>query len=359
MAAPSIYLNSPGSGIPTFSTLADENSRWKSFITGFGLQFALIVAATTLTITAAPELIQYNRIELVPPPAVKTDTYKPPPVTVRVVPRIVVPARTQLEKIAPAPVAIAVKQEIKPILPQTIAKLPEAPAPKFESPVVDRPAGPKVARSIASANFSGSSALPTLKNTPAHEVQTGGFGDPNGVPANPNATAKANIASVGSFDLPSGPGQGNGSGGSRGQRGTVASAGFGNGIATEGGGGGRGTGAQGRVQSTAFQPSPPAPEAPRKRATVEAAATPVSITSKPSPVYTEEARKLHVEGEVLVQVTFTAQGQVRVVRIIRGLGHGLDEQAVRAAEGIRFSPAQREGQPVDSNATLHIVFQLS
>jgi TonB family protein len=56
---------------------------------------------------------------------------------------------------------------------------------------------------------------------------------------------------------------------------------------------------------------------------------------------------------------FTATGQVRVLRLLRGLGYGLDEAAMRAAEKIRFSPAQQEGRAVDSTATLHIVFQLS
>ena len=51
-----------------------------------------------------------------------------------------------------------------------------------------------------------------------------------------------------------------------------------------------------------------------------------------------------------------ATGEVHVIRIVQALGHGLDEQAVRAAERIRFKPAQREGKPVDSNVTLHIIF---
>jgi periplasmic protein TonB len=45
--------------------------------------------------------------------------------------------------------------------------------------------------------------------------------------------------------------------------------------------------------------------------------------------------------------------------VIRGLGHGLDENAQRAAEQIRFKPAMQEGQPADSTATVHIVFQLA
>jgi TonB family protein len=58
-------------------------------------------------------------------------------------------------------------------------------------------------------------------------------------------------------------------------------------------------------------------------------------------------------------VVFEASGKLRVLRLVRGLGHGLDENAVRAAEQIRFKPALREGQPADSTATLHIIFQLA
>ena len=66
-----------------------------------------------------------------------------------------------------------------------------------------------------------------------------------------------------------------------------------------------------------------------------------------------------VTQEVLLQVVFLASGRIEVVRVVRGLGHGLDEAAVSAAEKIRFKPAQRDGQAVDLPATLHIVFQLA
>ena len=188
----------------------------------------------------------------------------------------------------------------------------------------------------------------------ASKVQTGGFGDPNGVPANPSATGKGNIASVGSFDLPSGPGYGNGTGGARGARGVIAGTGFGNGVAAAP----RPVAASGRVQTANFDQAPVA-ETKKAPQQIKAVMLPVSIQEKPTPVYTAEARKLHVEGEVLLQVMFTATGQVRVLRVLRGLGYGLDEAAMRAAEKIRFSPAQQEGRPVDSTATLHIVFQLS
>jgi outer membrane biosynthesis protein TonB len=50
---------------------------------------------------------------------------------------------------------------------------------------------------------------------------------------------------------------------------------------------------------------------------------------------------------------------VRVLRVVRGLGHGLDEAAQRAAVRIRFKPAQSDDRPVDSRATVHITFRLS
>jgi TonB family protein len=83
------------------------------------------------------------------------------------------------------------------------------------------------------------------------------------------------------------------------------------------------------------------------------------ILSKPRPAYTDEARRLQIEGAVLLEVLFGASGQARVLRTIRGLGHGLDENAVSAAREIRFRPAQRDGAAVDSAAVVRIVFQLA
>jgi len=85
----------------------------------------------------------------------------------------------------------------------------------------------------------------------------------------------------------------------------------------------------------------------------------VEILSKPRPVYTEEARRQRIEGEVLLEVLFAASGQARVLGTIRGLGHGLDESAIAAAEAIHFRPAERGGIAADSTAIVHIVFQLA
>ena len=85
----------------------------------------------------------------------------------------------------------------------------------------------------------------------------------------------------------------------------------------------------------------------------------VEILSKPRPGYTDEARRRRIEGEVLLEVLFAASSQVRVLRTMRGLGYGLDENAIAAAKAIRFRPAERAGVAADSTAIVHIVFELA
>jgi TonB family protein len=101
-------------------------------------------------------------------------------------------------------------------------------------------------------------------------------------------------------------------------------------------------------------------EPPKARTRPEPAPeTPVQIVSKPSPAYTEEARALKVEGQVVLEVVFAASGEMRVVGVVEGLGHGLDESAIEAARKIEFKPARRDGKPVDHAAVVRIVFQLA
>ena len=97
----------------------------------------------------------------------------------------------------------------------------------------------------------------------------------------------------------------------------------------------------------------------RRTIDVEDPDSPVEIVSKPRPVYTDQARDLRIEGEVVLEVTFVATGQLRVLRIVGSLGHGLDEAAVNAAKKIEFTPARRNGRPVDHTATLRVVFRLA
>lgn len=85
----------------------------------------------------------------------------------------------------------------------------------------------------------------------------------------------------------------------------------------------------------------------------------VEILGKPRPLYTEEARRLRIEGAVLLRILFGADGRLRVQSIVRGLGHGLDENAALAASQIQFRPATQNGQAIDQSAVIRVQFQLA
>jgi len=119
-------------------------------------------------------------------------------------------------------------------------------------------------------------------------------------------------------------------------------------------------GTEGVVRATGFGEETAA--APRKRERAEPAGvldTEVEILAKPKPVYTDEARALRLEGDVVLDVTFEASGGLRILGVAQGLGHGLDEAAIDAAKRIRFNPAKRDGSPVDYTAKLRVVFRLA
>lgn len=114
------------------------------------------------------------------------------------------------------------------------------------------------------------------------------------------------------------------------------------------------------VRKTGFDEPKPV-NAPAKPVPVEKAPAvrPVQILDKPKPTYTAEARAEKIEGTVLLDVVFTARGEVRVLGVVRGLGHGLDETAMDAARHIRFTPASQSGMPIDQRVVLHVVFQIT
>lgn len=337
-----------------FSSLPPWEMPWSDLLVSYGLQAVLVAVAVWIPILH-PEILErpkpdYHAVELVPTP---------------------VPVNHEPQKQLRKPVVVA---ELDPPpadlrlpapLPQPKPKVETAPAPEVKiatrkpDPLPPAPASaPVIPKAPVQTNVfsSGSSATQTIDRAP-QKVQTGGFGDPNGVPARASQTQAVNIAQSGGFDMPTGPGSGNGSGGAKGARGVVASTGFGNGVAT----GNANTSSQRTVQKAGFGDADvPAPPTVQSR-TAEAAAkvVPAEILSKPVPIYTEEARAKHIEGEVLLEVVLEASGKLRVIKVVRGLGHGLDDAAVRAAEQIRFKPALKDGQPSDSTAVLHIVFQLA
>lgn len=247
----------------------------------------------------------------------------------------------------------------RPILaidpPKVSIRVPVVPQPPATT-LAPNP-GPSRSRPEVKTNvFAGNSEVATLK-LPAREVQTGGFGSPNGFGG--PVREDGNVVRMGSFGLPPGEGYGNGTGGTKGARGTVASAGFGNGIAT--GGSGRSPSGSGAavVRTDTFGVVPVAPAKVTRQEAVQSSTKPVEILFKPQPVYTDEARRLGLEGEVALSVVFQANGEIQVLGVLKGLGHGLEQAAVRAAKQIRFKPAQRDGQSVDFPATLRVVFQIA
>jgi len=314
----------------------------------------LIVINLGLLLPDKIQLRQYHVTELIPMPSLRPEP---------------APIKTELPKIKPKllpAVKLPVFEQPKLVVPKEVRREMEKPleAPKvvvnqFAAPQIKMPAGGARPQLVHTGDFTptGSSQTPTV-NAPVEKVQTGGFGDPNGLPGTGKQGAKLYAASLGSFDMPAGPGQGNGSGGAKGIKGTVASADFGNGVATGGRGDGRSNG-QG-VSTGGFGAQQVSHGGPKiAQADTGAPTTPVEITYKPNPVYTDEARSMKLEGEVLLEVSFAATGTLHVNRVVRGLGHGLDEAAISAANKMRFKPALRNGQPVDSTAVVHVVFQMA
>lgn len=358
-------------------TIVDgRKPRWSAFVISFVLQLIGVALLVQFGVIQPRQFVaavkHYNVIELTAdaptahpraPQQVLKQTPLPRPEL-----RHLFEARVKIPSPPPirtTPVTEAKNQATDAKAPTMEALTPKVPhVGQFASaaPVgqAARPAG-----SVQTGAFSsGSSAVPTLHNVRARDVQTGGFGDPNGIKGIGDGKGKLTAAAVGSFDPPSGPGTGNGTGGARGVKGTIASAGFGNGVATSyPGRASGGTVARGAIQQGGFGDSRPVLDQPKvvraSLTTAPSPTSPVEILSKPQPIYTDEARALKLEGEVVLEVLFSASGEARVSRIIRGLGHGLDESAVRAADHIRFRPAKRDGRPVDSAAVIHVLFQLA
>ena len=65
-----------------------------------------------------------------------------------------------------------------------------------------------------------------------------------------------------------------------------------------------------------------------------------------------------IEGSVIVQAQFDEYGSATVLKVIKGLGYGLDEAALQALKGWRFSPALRNGLPVTAVAEIEVPFRL-
>jgi len=89
------------------------------------------------------------------------------------------------------------------------------------------------------------------------------------------------------------------------------------------------------------------------------AATKPKPLNVPQPTYSERAREAQVEGKVRVELTVDEHGRVVSVRVVQGLGYGLDEAAVAAAQGATFEPALRCGKPTRATFVIGMRFSAS
>ena len=81
--------------------------------------------------------------------------------------------------------------------------------------------------------------------------------------------------------------------------------------------------------------------------------------SRPSPSYTERARQARASGIVVVEFVVRKDGTVGDCRILRGLGYGLDESAIKTiTTQWRFQPGLYKGKPVDVVAMAEVVFRI-
>jgi periplasmic protein TonB len=86
--------------------------------------------------------------------------------------------------------------------------------------------------------------------------------------------------------------------------------------------------------------------------------TPPSLLHEVKPDYTEDARRLGIRGDVVMEIVVRRDGRVGDVRVLQGLGHGLDERAVAAVRQWVFSPATRRGTAVDVMVEVAMEFKL-
>jgi TonB family protein len=346
---------SPGQA--TFGLLPEPERSVGALITSMVINALMMAAFLYIGATARKAIDQHRYEETLlilpakePPPPPKVKMPPPPPMED---PPKVPEVKFEAPKInLPRPEP---KPDPKPI--QLEAKL-QAPIIKGARPAVILSPQPKAAL--------GAAAMPAQDNRGKPSTAPVHYGQTFGVTPNPNARGPATVSAIG-----------NPYGGMRGPavapHGVVGSTGFGNGTKF-----GSNTGVMGKVASAGVPGAAPMapsgnvgkvasagiPNAPTAgpaapRTVAEPVFTNLEVVSKPRPEYTNEARQLRVQGDVILKVTFTARGQVLVQSIVHGLGHGLDEEARRVAQQIRFRPATRNGQAVDMTTNITITFQLA
>lgn len=341
-------------GRTNFGLLPEPEGRSIGFITSCIVNGTILGVVLIIGSMAKQVITQhYEMTELIVP------TTPPPPIKIKQPPP---------PKMPPPPEQPKLEMHLQPRQIQMPKPIPEPKQVQMEAKVnlPEVAAKPQIVRLQPQPKAALAAAMPAQNAQVKPSTAPVHFGETFGATPNPNATRPATIASIGNpYGGNQGPavaphgvvgstGMGNGlkSGSNAGVVGRVASAG----IPGETGTGN--TPSYGRVASAGIPAATAAVAAP-KLVSAPVQSTEVEVLSKPAVVYTSEARQLHVQGDVVLSVTFLASGRVVVNGIIQGLGHGLDEEARRVAQEIRFRPATNNGRPVDVTTKIRITFQLA
>jgi TonB family protein len=315
-----------------FELLPDAKPRWNQVgmsAAGQLVILGLAVLSPMIFPQTMKTALKFDVIELMQPVTqipVAPERPKPPAAQPPLKPKPKVP---ELKLEVPEPPPLVPQQphvflNLKPLVPKahTVEEKPPELKQNLKQPeIVLSSNAPEPPKEEVKPNPGAGNPAPDTVNAASSKVQTGGFGDPNGIagPGNPNRSG--NINHAGSPGLPGGPGYGNGTGGAQGLRGMVASGGSG-------------------WSAEALSAAPP------------------TIRYKPNPAYSAEGRERKIQGDVVLEVIFLASGQIKVTRVVSGLDFGMDDEAIHAAQRIRFTPAMLDGKPVDFSARIRIEFRL-
>ncbi len=362
-AAPNLLEPAEGKkSFPSFAGLPVRRAPWRAYSAGLAIQVVLLAAVVAWGLRTVRQKFWERRettLLLFPP-------RRPQPVKIRAI-RVTPRHILHLLRLPRPPARI---QQPRRVL--THLHLPEPVRLHMKSPVIlPKMRQPKLARLVRPVQFQAPQMLaavhrnesiatgvfhsaPSPRNPlPDRKVQTGGFGAVTGV-ARQSFARHGNLEAVGTFDLPVGPGQGNGTGGTHGRHGVLAASSFGNGLR------GPAHSVGGKVNAVGFGNDETGTRLPVAHRVVAPAPTrPVEIIFKPRPRYTPQARQKKIQGSVWLAVIFLASGRVRVLRVTQPLGAGLDAAARQAAAAIRFRPARRQGRAVDFPARIRIRFRLA
>jgi TonB family protein len=101
----------------------------------------------------------------------------------------------------------------------------------------------------------------------------------------------------------------------------------------------------------------PPTEAPTAYKIGGGVSAPVRIFGQ-EPVYCEEARAAKLQGDVVLFLVVDESGSPRDIKVIRGLGMGLDQKAIEAVQKWKFRPGMKDGHPVAVQAHINVSFRL-